>query len=48
MEWLGNWYLLYRTADEFEQVVASASLPGVAAEFGSEPLGVCLYASICR
>lgn len=43
MEWIGNWYLIYRDEEEFRQVVADSGIPGSCAEFGAEPLGVDLY-----
>ena len=40
MEWLGNWYLIYRTPEQLEQIAAATGLPPSALELGSEPLGV--------
>ncbi|HEX5102730.1 MAG TPA: class I SAM-dependent methyltransferase [Pirellulaceae bacterium] len=40
MEWLGNWYLTYRTSDELAHLAAAAGLPAECVEFSSEPLGV--------
>jgi hypothetical protein len=48
MEWFGNWYLIYRTPEDFQRLVQSANLAGVTVDFGAEPLGIDLYASICR
>ena len=47
MEWLGNWYLLYRTEPQFREMIAAA-FPGRAAEFGAEPAGVDLYVTLTR
>jgi extracellular factor (EF) 3-hydroxypalmitic acid methyl ester biosynthesis protein len=43
MEWIGNWYLIYRAAGELRQVVADAGIPPAATSYGAEPLGVDLY-----
>jgi extracellular factor (EF) 3-hydroxypalmitic acid methyl ester biosynthesis protein len=48
MEWLGNWYLLYRTPEEFRRVVLTAGIPPEGTTHGSEPLGVALYVSARR
>ena len=40
MEWLGNWYLIYRTTDELRQLALDAGLPAPVIELSSEPLGV--------
>jgi extracellular factor (EF) 3-hydroxypalmitic acid methyl ester biosynthesis protein len=48
MEWLGNWYLLYRDAQELRQLVEAAGIPAAAATFGAEPLGVDLYVTARR
>jgi extracellular factor (EF) 3-hydroxypalmitic acid methyl ester biosynthesis protein len=40
MEWLGNWYLIYRTRDQLRQLAIDAGIPLDCVEFGSEPLGV--------
>jgi extracellular factor (EF) 3-hydroxypalmitic acid methyl ester biosynthesis protein len=47
MEWLGNWYLLYRDETQFREVI-DAAFPGQAAEFGAEPVGVDLYVTLRR
>lgn len=46
MEWLGNWYLTYRDAGQLETLVYSAGID--TAQFGAEPLGVDLYATMTR
>lgn len=46
MEWLGNWYLTYRTADELRRLATVAGIPSDRATLGSEPLGVDLLLSI--
>jgi hypothetical protein len=43
MEWIGNWYLIYRTEPEFRAVASKAGCPAGALEFGAEPLGVGLF-----
>jgi hypothetical protein len=48
MEWVGNWYLLYRDAEEYQRLVAVAGFPAAMASFGAEPLGVDLFACIRR
>jgi SAM-dependent methyltransferase len=48
MEWLGNWYLIYRTRDQLERLAAAAGLPTSQVELGSEPLGVDLLLSATR
>jgi extracellular factor (EF) 3-hydroxypalmitic acid methyl ester biosynthesis protein len=42
MEWVGNWYLIYRDELQFRSV-AAAALPPSATTFGAEPLGVDLF-----
>jgi hypothetical protein len=46
MEWLANWYLLYRDAEQLHQVVAQAGLAGQVVEAGAEPLGVDLFIAL--
>lgn len=48
MEWIGNWYLLYRDRDSLAQLGRAAGLPDHATELSSEPLGVALYLSAHR
>jgi hypothetical protein len=48
MEWLANWYLLYRDANQFHRLVESAELSDASAHFSAEPLGVDLYVEIRR
>jgi SAM-dependent methyltransferase len=40
MEWLGNWYLIYRTRDQLQQLASDAGIPPANVTLGSEPLGV--------
>jgi hypothetical protein len=40
MEWVGLWYLTYRTADELRELAATAGLPGNCVSVAAEPLGV--------
>jgi hypothetical protein len=46
MEWIGNWYLLYRTSAQFRDLLTSAGFASTALTFGAEPLGVDLFATI--
>jgi extracellular factor (EF) 3-hydroxypalmitic acid methyl ester biosynthesis protein len=46
MEWLGNWYLTYRDANQLQSLVHSAGVPPAQVRFGAEPLGVDLFATI--
>jgi extracellular factor (EF) 3-hydroxypalmitic acid methyl ester biosynthesis protein len=48
MEWIGNWYLLYRDAAEFRRLVASAGFDAGTARFSAEPLGVDLFVTLTR
>jgi extracellular factor (EF) 3-hydroxypalmitic acid methyl ester biosynthesis protein len=41
MEWIGNWYLTYRTGDDLERLGNQAGIPRVCVS--SEPLGVDLF-----
>lgn len=43
MEWLGNWYLLYRTAEEMAQLALDAEIPADLFRVGAERLGVVLF-----
>ncbi len=43
MEWLGNWYLLYRTASAFEQLASAAGIPPGAFTIGCDRTGVDLF-----
>lgn len=48
MEWIGNWYLVYRDQSELELMTAAAGIPRRAVTFGAEPLGVDLFVSATR
>jgi extracellular factor (EF) 3-hydroxypalmitic acid methyl ester biosynthesis protein len=48
MEWLGNWYLIYRTERELRQLALDAGLPESQIELSSEPLGVDLLLAATR
>ncbi|MCI0357617.1 MAG: class I SAM-dependent methyltransferase [Planctomycetaceae bacterium] len=48
MEWIGNWYLIYRDDVQLRQVTERAGVPPEAASFGAEPLGADLYVSAVR
>jgi chemotaxis methyl-accepting protein methylase len=43
MEWFGNWYLLYRTAEQFEQLGLAAGIPAGAFHIGAERFGADLF-----
>ena len=43
MEWFGNWYLLYRTAQQFEQLGLAAGIPAGQFHIGAERLGADLF-----
>jgi extracellular factor (EF) 3-hydroxypalmitic acid methyl ester biosynthesis protein len=43
MEWIGNWYLIYRTAEELEQLAAAAGIPQSCFSIGAERLGINLF-----
>jgi hypothetical protein len=43
MEWFGNWYLLYRTAEQFEQLGLAAGIPAGQFHIGAERLGADLF-----
>lgn len=40
MEWIGNWYLTYRTSSELERLASGAGIPQDKFYVGSETLGV--------
>jgi len=48
MEWFGNWYLTYRGDAEFQRLIESAHLPDAAIAFGTEALGIDLFAAIAK
>jgi hypothetical protein len=48
MEWMANWYLIYRDAAELRRLVDSAGLGSSECTVGAEALGVDLYAAITR
>jgi extracellular factor (EF) 3-hydroxypalmitic acid methyl ester biosynthesis protein len=48
MEWIANWYLIYRNAEQFRRLVDSAGLLGAECAVGAESLGVDVYAAITR
>jgi len=43
MEWIGNWYLTYRTAEQMEQLGVRAGIPRDQFTIGCERLGVDLF-----
>jgi hypothetical protein len=46
MEWLGNWYLIYRTQAELAALAAAAGISSDCSSLGSEPLGIDLYLAL--
>jgi hypothetical protein len=43
MEWIGNWYLTYRTPDDMRRLALDAGIPEEHFSIGSEALGVDLF-----
>jgi hypothetical protein len=43
MEWIGNWYLTYRTGNDLARLAAQAGIPQQQCSLGSEALGVDLF-----
>lgn len=43
MEWIGNWYLIYRTVDDLRCLAAAADLPAVATQIIAERTGSDLF-----
>ncbi len=43
MEWIGNWYLIYRTADELRDLAAQADIPSDQISVQTERTGVDLF-----
>lgn len=48
MEWVGNWYLIYRTAGELAELASAADLPRDAFMVCAEPLGIDLFLEAWR
>jgi extracellular factor (EF) 3-hydroxypalmitic acid methyl ester biosynthesis protein len=48
MEWIANWYLIYRDEGQFRSVVKQADVPSPCASFGAEPLGVDLFVTAVK
>jgi extracellular factor (EF) 3-hydroxypalmitic acid methyl ester biosynthesis protein len=48
MEWLGNWYLIYRDARQLHQIAAAAGIGDILVRVGAEPLGVDLYLAVTQ
>lgn len=48
MEWIGNWYLLYRTADQMRDVAMRAGIPREHCAVSAEPTGVNLCWQVSR
>lgn len=43
MEWIGNWYLIYRTAEQMRELAARAGVPAERVTVGCERLGIDLF-----
>ena len=43
MEWIGNWYLIYRTPAELQRLATAAGIPSEYARIGAERLGIDLF-----
>jgi hypothetical protein len=43
MEWIGNWYLIYRSAAELARLGEQAGIPRPAIQIGAERLGIDLF-----
>jgi hypothetical protein len=43
MEWIGNWYLIYRTVGQMRELAARAGIPADRVTIGCERLGVDLF-----
>lgn len=43
MEWLGNWYLIYRTVDEFTHLAELSGIPANARRIGADRTGCDLF-----
>lgn len=43
MEWVGNWYLSYRSEDDMQTVASAADIPSECSTIVSEPLGINLF-----
>lgn len=46
MEWLGNWYLIYRTQAELAALAGAAGISSDCCSLGAEPLGIDLYLAL--
>jgi hypothetical protein len=46
MEWLGNWYLIYRTKVELAALATAAGISSLHWSLGAEPLGIDLYLAL--
>jgi len=43
MEWIGNWYLIYRTAEDLARLAEQAGIPAPCVRIGAERLGIDLF-----
>jgi len=43
MEWIGNWYLIYRDESAWKDLAAKAGIPAAASQVSAEEEGIDLY-----
>jgi hypothetical protein len=43
MEWIGNWYLVYRTAEDLERLATAAGIPPECRQITAERTGCDLF-----
>lgn len=48
MEWIGDWYLIYRTESDLQKLALNAGIPVSAITHGSEPQGIDLFISATK
>ncbi len=48
MEWIGNWYLIYRTADQMDRLASRAGIAPHQVQIAAEPSGIDLYWHISK
>jgi len=48
MEWIGDWYLIYRTESDLQKLALNAGIPVSAISHGAEPQGIDLYISATK
>ena len=48
MEWMGNWYLIYRTSAQLDELALAAGLPRGKITLGAERMGIDLFLTATR